>query len=157
MGQGLLGESEAWEIRTPEGNVIGGAGSWLQAWLLSREASLRHERSRWSPHCSYDRFSVHVHFSSLWATLEQSPRGQKPSIAADIRGRSQPSELYPLLSFTIVIAGCGEYRRSEADGDLEKWRAGAGRRRRQDTQSGCSLPLLSTSSTGSKEVGTNPP
>lgn len=53
-------------------------------------------------------------FSSLWATFEQSPRGQNPSTAADKRQRSQPSELYLLLSFTV--AGCEEYRRSEADG-----------------------------------------
>lgn len=33
MGQGLLGESEAWELRTLGGTVKGGAGSWLLAWL----------------------------------------------------------------------------------------------------------------------------
>lgn len=33
MGQGLLGESEARELRSLGGKVTGGAGSWLQAWL----------------------------------------------------------------------------------------------------------------------------
>lgn len=46
-------------------------------------------------------------FSSLWATLKESPRGQNPSTAADMRRRSQPSELYLLLS--LVTAECGEY------------------------------------------------
>lgn len=67
--------------------------------------------------------SLHIFiFSSLWATLQQSPRGQNPSSAADRRRRRQPSELYLLLSF--MIAGCGEYGSSEADGGPEKWGLG---------------------------------
>jgi hypothetical protein len=71
-----------------------------------------------------------------------------------MRWRNQLSELYLLLSFTV--AGCEKYHRSGADGGPEKWRAGTGRRRRQDTQSDGSLSSLSIS-TRSKEIGMNPP